>query len=191
MQPVVGEVFHPLEGFGVDAGEFPAGVVVGYGHADGVERADGVGCKLYCYQFRAVGIGRAARLVADGACQWLGVVIRLDSSIKPGGHVGDVEGVYEVVAVDVADADVAFEVGVATAQTGVVGVGSEVGLIHFAVGVDVAGEICFGARHFEYVEFASADVTSHSFVDVETYVACLWLLGEHEFFVEPVAFPAE
>ena len=77
------------------------------------------------------------------------------SVFELGGYDGDVVGIDQAVAVDVAVAYVSFEVAVALAQSGVVHVGGEVVVVDLTVVVDVARQVAFGARYFEDVEFAS------------------------------------
>lgn len=77
------------------------------------------------------------------------------SVFELGGYDGDVVGIDQSVAVDVAVADVSFKVAVALAQSGVVHVGGEVVVVDLTVVVDVTREVAFGARYFEDVEFTS------------------------------------
>ena len=84
---------------------------------------------------------------------------------------GDVVGVDESVAVDVARADI-LEVGIATPQAGVVHVGREVVLVDASVAVDVALEYAFSSRNLEHVEFFARPEAAYSLSDVQAHVAC-------------------
>lgn len=111
------------------------------------------------------------------------------SVFEPGSYDGDVVGIDQSVAVDVAVAYVTFKVTVALAQTGVIHVRGEVVVVDFTVVVDVAGEVAFGSGYFEDVEFTSGAVVSDCFGDGYFHVAGSRPFGEGEYFSFTVSFP--
>ena len=187
VQTVVGEVHHLLhvEQFGAYVFQFLG--VVGQGEAEAVDVVQVLaahGDFDHVAGVERFAVGRQHERAAHF------VVAVAHAAVEFGGDAGDVVGVDEAVAVDVANADV-VEVGVALTQTGVVHVRGEVVLVDALVAVDVALHYTLGAGHLEDVHFAARGKVAHGGVEVDAQVACGGMALEGERLDAAVGLPLE
>ena len=139
VQTVARQVGHVLHVDEIQSGVLVVLCVVGQGKREGIDigevlAADGDAHGVAGLVAGLVGLEREA-------AGHLAAATFVDAAVEERRDVRDVVSVDEAVLVDVAHADVAVEVGVAGAQTGVVHVRGEVAAVNLAVAVDVAGDV--------------------------------------------------
>ena len=111
------------------------------------------------------------------------------TSIQPGGYGRDVVSVYQIVAIQITVADIAFKISIAFSQSRIIGIRSQVVLINQTVIVDVPRQVAFRSGNLKYIKFFARTEIAHSFGNMQSDIACLGFSFKREHFHLTVAFP--
>ena len=189
VQAVVRQVAHVGHGVCLNARKLVCRGIVGQGKAEGIDSVQALASHHDVDGLSGL-VGLLDGAQRHGALQGIGPLGR-NTAIQGSGHDRDVIGINQAITVQVAIADVAFEVGIPLTQSGVVGVGRQVILVQQAVMVDVARQIALRIGHLEDVQFTTRTEVAHGLGDMQAYIACGGLSAEGEHLHTGIAMPLE
>ena len=187
MQAVVGEIHHILHVFERDTLVFQLISLVGKTEGEGVDVVEVFTRNLDFHHVASL-IGLHVGSKHKLSAYLVGRIAH--TAVEFHTHTRDVVGINQTVVVDVTDCHI-VEVTIATTQTGVVHVGSQVVFVHALVAVDVTLHHTFRSWTAIYIHFTTRTEVANGFVYIEFDVACCNTLAELHSLSFTILLPVE
>ena len=188
MKAVISKVFHLFHANRLYTDKFKLLLVIRQSEAQCIDRF-----KVYTFHYHfndfILVITTFGSAHFDSSAYFFSFIAFVYTIFQLSGYYRDIISVNQIILVDITIADVTFKVAVAFAQTGVVGIRSQVVVVNLTVIVDVAWQVTFSSGNFEYIQFTTGTIIANTFCYRKFDVTCSRTFCECKYFHLILAVP--